>query len=373
MPEPFKLIFNPGLITCIADNFARVGPFDRATFLNAALNGLDELEMMQRSDQIAEALAIALPDDFLKALPSLHAVLHPDTEAGLSDMISDETGLMGWALNPVGTYVARHGLDHPEQSLTFLAEMTQRATLEFAVRPFFRDHPDITLKHATAWAQHPNHHVRRAASEGIRPRLPWGLRLARYVSDPAPILPILEKLKDDPSEYVRRSVANNLNDIAKDHPLLVTGIAADWMKDASTDRKRLVKHACRSLIKAGDPATLAVFGYGAPDGVAARLDISPRSITLGESLNLDLSLTAPHDLAVLVDLVVRFRKADGRLAPKVFKWSEQKLLARKPMTLKKSLPLKPVTTRVHYAGPQEVAVQVNGVELACQPFDLNLP
>ena len=373
MPEPFKLIFNPGLITCIADNFARVGPFDRATFLNAALNGLDELEMMQRSDQIAEALAIALPDDFLKALPSLHAVLHPDTEAELSDMISDETGLMGWALNPVGTYVARHGLDHPEQSLTFLAEMTQRATLDFAVRPFFRDHPDIALKHATQWARHPNHHVRRAASEGIRPRLPWGLRLARYVKDPTPILPILEQLKDDPSEYVRRSVANNLNDIAKDHPKLVSDIAANWMKNASTDRKRMVKHACRSLIKSGDPATLAVFGYGAPDGVAAQLSVSPDRITLGESLNIQLMLTAPSDLPVLIDVVMRFRKADGRLSPKVFKWSEQTLQANRPLILEKKFPLKPVTTRVHYAGEQQLAVQVNGVELAHQSFDLDLP
>ena len=197
--------------------------------------------------------------------------------------------------------------------------------------------------------------------------------MARYVDDPTPILPILERLKDDPSEYVRRSVANNLNDIAKDHPVLVAGIAGNWMKGASRDRQRLVKHACRSLIKAGDPATLTVFGYSPPAGVEAVLDVTPDRITLGDSLAIRLTLTAPEDLPILVDLVVRFRKADGRLGPKVFKWSEQSLSAGVPKMLEKNLPLKPVTTRVHYAGQQELAVQVNGVELASQAFHLDLP
>jgi len=374
MAEPLKNLFNVEVITRMADHLARIEDVDRARFLSLALDGLDGLEMMQRSAQIAGALAEVLPEDFLAALRGLTGLLHPETGADLDSLALDERGLRGWALVPVGTYVSAHGLGYPEPSLEFLREMTMRFSAEFAVRPFFRDHTELTLAHAERWARDANHHVRRLASEGSRPRLPWGLRLGVFVKDPAPLLPILEQLRNDPSEYVRRSVANNLNDIAKDHPDLVTGIARDWLRDAPAERVKLVKHACRTLIKGGDPKTLAVFGYGSPDGLRATLTCDAE-LTLGEALTVSVELknTQAGALPALIDLVLWFRKADGRLTPKVFKWTETVVPPGTPLNLSKSIPLRDVTTRRHYSGAQAVALQVNGVELARAGFDLKLP
>ncbi len=374
MAEPLKNLFSADVITRMADHLARIEGVDRARFLELALEDLDGLEMMQRSAQITAALGEVLPSDFLEALRELKALLHPETEAELDSLALDEGGLRGWALVPVGTYVAEHGLGQPKQSLAFLREMTMRFSAEFAVRPFFRDHTELTLAHAGRWADDANHHVRRLASEGSRPRLPWGLRLGVFVADPEPLLPILERLRDDPSEYVRRSVANNLNDIAKDHPGLVTGIARNWLRDAPPKRAKLVKHACRTLIKAGDPGALEVFGYGPPDSVRAELTCDAEVVLGGAlSVSAELSNDNADSLPLLIDLVLWFRKTDGRLAPKVFKWTETTVAAGASLNLKKSVPLRDVTTRRHYPGAQAVALQVNGVELARAGFDLHLP
>jgi 3-methyladenine DNA glycosylase AlkC len=301
-------------------------------------------------------------------------VLHPDTESPLGASQLDE-GLRGWALVPVGSYVARHGMDCPDASLDFLRQMTMRFTAEFAVRPFFRDHTGLTLDHAARWARDGNAHVRRLASEGSRPRLPWGLRLACFVDDPAPLLPILQTLRDDPSEDVRRSVANNLNDIAKDHANLVAKLAADWMRGAPASRKKLLKHACRSLIKAGHPGALRVFGFAPPAGVSASLSVAPDRVELGQpiALRLVLTLIGSAALPVLIDFALHFRKADGRLSPKVFKWTETVLRPGAPLVLEKRVPLRDVTTRRHYSGEQAVSVQVNGRELCDCRFELTLP
>ncbi|MDJ0626837.1 MAG: DNA alkylation repair protein [Rhodobacter sp.] len=373
MAEPLKNLFNPGVILEMSAQLARIPGFDTAGFETAALNGLESLEMMQRSAQIAAALRTSLPQaPFSQTLAALSGILHPETEAELDSLPLDGRGLRGWALVPVGTLVAEDGLGHPQESLRFLREMTMRFSAEFAVRPFFRDHTALTLAHAQAWARDANFHVRRLASEGSRPRLPWGLRLAAFVETPAPLIPILTALRDDPAEYVRRSVANSLNDIAKDHPDLVARLAADWLQGAPPPRRKLVKHALRSLIKAGHPGALAALGYRPPDGVTAALGVAPDTIRLGDSVTLSLSLQSPSSLPVLIDYAVFFRKADGRLSPKVFKWTETRLDPNVPLTLSKRVPLRDVTTRRHYPGEQAVAVQVNGVTLAKAGFNLEL-
>ena len=373
MAEPLKNLFSAEVIRAMAHVLERIDRFDRGIFEQVALAGLDDLEMMARAAQITQAMKASIPGDFEETLPALFDVLHPDYSNELDGSPPDARGLRGWSLVPVGSFVAENGLDRPQESLRFLAEMTKRFSAEFAVRPFFRDHPDKTLNAAMTWASDADHHVRRLASEGSRPRLPWGIRLQDFVRDPAPVLPILQALRDDPSEYVRRSVANNLNDIAKDHPKLVNQIAAGWMDGADRNRQRLVKHACRSLIKSGDPDTLAIFGFGKPEQVEVTLDAT-KSVVLGDCLNVSVTLhnTAPQPLAALIDLAVGFRKADGRLSPKVFKWTETELAARAVTELTKSLPLRPVTTRVHYPGEHSIAVQVNGAVLARDTFELLL-
>lgn len=375
MPEPFKNWFNADLIRAMAVLFDRVDGFDRDEFERIALTGLDDLELMQRSDRISDAMTASLPLHFPAILSPLTDILHPDTESGFNTGPLGPEGLHGWALMPVGKFVATHGMGCPGESLTFLREMTMRSSAEFAVRPFYKEHPDLTLAHTAEWVRDENQHVRRLASEGSRPRLPWGMRLHGFVDDPAPLLPLLTALRDDPSDYVRRSVANNLNDIAKDHPDLVADVAAHWMIDAPEPRQKLVKHACRSLIKSGHVATLKVFGYGGADTVSARLTAAPQVVQLGQSLTLTATLNHTADAAqrVLIDIILRFLRADGTHGAKVFKWTETTLPPGQPLVLQKRLPLRDVTTRRHYPGRQFAALQVNGQVLAEAQFNLTLP
>jgi 3-methyladenine DNA glycosylase AlkC len=164
-----------------------------------------------------------------------------------------------------------------------LGEMTKRFSAEFAVRPLIAADPARALPWLVTWAGDENPHVRRLASEGSRPRLPWGLRLKAFVADPGPLLPILSRLRDDLSEMVRRSVANSLNDIAKDHPDLVADVARDWLEDAPRERARLVRHAVRTLVKQGHPATLAALGYGAAS-VDGTLTMATPTVAFGGAL-----------------------------------------------------------------------------------------
>ncbi|MBV1869178.1 MAG: DNA alkylation repair protein [Marinosulfonomonas sp.] len=374
MAEPFKNLFNAELIHAMAGNLARTSDqFDGDQFLGRALGGLDDLELMERSEQILRALTAAYAIPFSDAVDAMLAALHPQTDAELSDMRSDESGIAGWAVMPMAGFVARHGLDTPEFSLAALREMTMRSSSEFAVRPFFRDHPDRTLKVAADWAADPNLHVRRLASEGSRPRLPWGIKLHGFVKQPSLILPLLTTLRDDPSEYVRRSVANNLNDIAKDHPDLVADLAAKWLKSADENRVRLVKHACRTLLKNGHPDALNAFGFSPPNLKQCKVTLSSDTVIVGDKLGISLTLLGgdkPQDL--LIDYVIHFMRANGKLSPKVFKWTKITLQPGEARTLVKSHAYRKVTTRKDYPGRQHVSVRINGQDFDGPAFELSL-
>lgn len=373
MPEPFKTLFNAGLIQQMAPHLARTGPFDTTAFLDTALTGLEDLEMMARSDQITRALQAALPQPFESAVEQVVAALHPRTEWPLADMRTDDTGIAGWAVAPMAEWVARAGLHSPARALAALRQMTMRFSAEFAIRPFFRDHPEGTLRTVTGWLADPNPHVRRLISEGSRPRLPWGIRLNGFAQDPAPLLPLLTALRDDPSDYVRTSVANNLNDIAKDHPDLVASVARDWLQDAPQARARLVKKACRTLIKQGHPATLAVFGLRPPQLGGVRFTATPETIHQGQTLTLSLDLVGGQAAQRLViDYVMHFRRANGLLSPKVFKWCETTVAPGETVTLTKAHAWRAVTTRRDYPGAQAVEVQINGAALGRVPINLVL-
>jgi 3-methyladenine DNA glycosylase AlkC len=270
--------------------------------------------------------------------------------------------------------VAAHGLDHPRESLGALRQLTIRSTSEFAIRPFVVRHAEETLRTLKAWAKDKNEHVRRLVSEGTRPRLPWGMQLKAFVKDPAPILPLLEALRDDPSEYVRRSVANSLNDIAKDHPDLVAAIAGRWLEDASPDRARLVRHACRTLIKAGHRATLRALGY-APSAKLEleKFSLSPTRLTFGNALSLKVVLvsTARTPQKIVLDYVVHHRKKSGSSA-KVFKWKAFTIGAGETIKLEKKHAIRRITTRVYYPGAHKVEVMANGKVLGEKRFTLEM-
>jgi 3-methyladenine DNA glycosylase AlkC len=290
----------------------------------------------------------------------------------LSQLRTSDAGLAGWAVWPLTEAVVLVARAAPERGLAALHAMTQRLTAEFAIRPFLIEHPEIGFRTLESWVSDPSAHVRRLVSEGSRPRLPWGLRLQRLVDDPRPTLPLLAALQDDPSDYVRRSVANHLNDIAKDHPAVV----ADWLDThlpgATEARRALLRHASRGLVKQGDARTLAAWGLGQRLKGSAALTLSAAQVRMGGELGLRLVLrsTAARPQRVAIDYAVHHVKANGTLSPKVFKGWVIELAPREERLLEKRHSLKPVTTRRYHAGEHRVDVRINGQVVAEAVFDL---
>jgi 3-methyladenine DNA glycosylase AlkC len=373
--EPFKNLLNAALIDTAAGHFARhQRRFDRQRFVHLASDGLAALEMKARAMQICAALEATLPARFADAAGVIEASLAPPRD-GLWGQHSADDGLAGWILWPVGEFVARRGLDEPERALQVLHGLTQRFTAEFAIRPFIVRHPDLVFATLRRWCSDDSAHVRRLVSEGSRPRLPWGLQLRQLIADPSPTLPLLEALQDDPSEYVRRSVANHLNDIAKDHPALVV----DWLRrhlpDAGTERRALLRRASRTLVKQGHAPALQAWGVGGAFKGEATLLVRPKRVKLGESVTITLRLvsTAARAQTLAIDYAVHHVKANGSSSPKVFKGWQLILAPRTGITLARSHSMRLVTTRRYHAGHHVVHVQVNGRVVAEAGFDLQMP
>lgn len=374
MAEPFKNLIHAAGIERAAGVLARhQRGFDRERFLALATRGLDALELKARAMQIADALQATLPADFEAAAAAIEAALAPpsDGPAGAAGPAVGD-GLSGWVLWPVGEFVARRGIDHPGRALQVLHALTQRFTAEWAIRPFIVRHPALVFATLLRWAQDPSAHVRRLVSEGSRPRLPWGLQLKGLIEDPAPTLPLLRALQDDPSEDVRRSVANHLNDIAKDHPGLVADWLAEYLPGASPERSALLRHASRTLIKSGDRRVLAAWGLDRPFQGRARLTLQPKRLHVGEvlTLTLELASTSRGAQKIVVDYAVHHVKADGRLSPKVFKGWTLELGAGESRTLLKRHSMREVTTRRYHPGRHALDVRINGRVVAHAGFTL---
>ncbi len=269
-------------------------------------------------------------------------------------------------------YVGLHGLEHFDLSMRLLKEMTKRSSSELGIRFFLLEKPERTLSVLKSWTNDSNYHVRRLVSEGTRPRLPWAMRLPAFIEDPAPILPLLEALKDDENEYVRHSVENNLNDIAQDHPDVVAQLAKRWLKKAGKNRERLVRHACRTLIKQGHQRTLQALGYGSPRVELKKLGILTPRVIFGEALMFELCLvsTSKQTQPLIIDYIIHHRKANGSMAPKVFKWKATTLASRETLRATKNHAIKKITTRVYYPGTHKLEVMVNGVSLGSKTFKL---
>jgi 3-methyladenine DNA glycosylase AlkC len=368
MPEPLKDLFNRDVIAAIGGHLAAHAPgFARAAFAAAAGDGLEALELKARAAQITRALEAHLPQDFAAACDAMLAVLHPET--GASMLPSDARGLRGWAVMPLADYVAARGQGDFDRSMRVLGEMTKRFSAEFAVRPFLRADPGRALGFLMPWAADPDPSLRRLASEGSRPRLPWGMRLEAFVADPAPLVPLLTRLRDDPSEIVRRSVANSMNDIAKDHPELVAALARDWLRDAPPERVRLVRHACRTLVKRGHAPTLAALGFGAAV-VEASLTVRTPVVRFGEALVFRLDLRGAATQRLVIDYAIHHRKANGGTTAKVFKWREVQLAEGAALRLERRHPMRAITTRRYYDGAHRVEALVNGRPVVAAGFEL---
>lgn len=382
MAEPLKNHFGPEMVHRAAASLVAAFPaFDAHGFARRALDGFEELELTPRARQIAAAMAEFLPADRARAVEILIASLGPELEnCDPADAVApdDDSGgeanpMAGFFYMPHGYFLADHaggeggavagGGELFELILRANYEITKRFTSEFSIRTPLRDHPEPTLAVLRTWATDPNVHVRRLVSEGTRTRLPWSFRLPEFQRDPAPVVELLELLKDDPVEYVRRSVANNLNDIAKDHPEVVVETARRWWADGDVNRRRLVRHALRTLIKAGDPDALDVLGYGANSPArVADVSIEPESVEIGGKVRVEVTVENPSDSAAgaLVDLRVHFVKANGSTGAKVFKGAELNVAAGESGTVRKTISVAQHTTRTHYPGQHVVEALVNG-------------
>ncbi len=375
MAEPFKNLIDAAAVQAIAHHLQRAWPaFDAPGFGALALQGLDALELKARVLQVARALVAHLPADADRACGMLEASLGPPGEGDdLQGLRTSAAGLAGWPVWPLTEAVALlAAASAPERGLLALQAMTQRLTAEFAIRPFFVHHPATTFRTVGTWLAHPSAHVRRLVSEGSRPRLPWGLRLQALVADPSPTLPWLQVLQDDPSAYVRRSVANHLNDIAKDHPALVADWLATHLPGAGAERTALLRHASRGLVKAGDAVVLAAWGLGAAFRGRVALAVAPAALAMGDvlAITLDLQSTASTPQRLAIDYAVHHVKAGGHTTPKVFKGWVIDLAPGAHRQLVKRHAIKVITTRRYHPGAHAVDVRINGQVLAEAGFML---
>jgi len=364
--KAFKDWFDRAAARTLAAQVHAVWPsFDVGTFEKRATKGLSKLELKGRVQQFSDALAAGLPDDIPKALGILTDSLPP----GRPDSEDITDGFVQW---PVGQFIADHGLPHFEASMHAMIELTQRLTSEFAVRPFVEHRPEETFARLLSLTSHENLHVRRWCSEGVRPRLPWGTVIKPLVEDPSPIWPILDALQNDPERYVQRSVANTLGDIAKDHPEDAVRWAKACVKQGGPDQMWMAKHGLRGPIKAGHVGALAVIGFHPPKGVTATLRAKPKTVHIGESVELLATLSSSHGRkqSLLVDYVVHYVGKSKARAGKTFKWTTLELPARGEAELAKRHSMKVTTIRALYPGKHRVELMVGGQVLAETAFTL---
>ncbi len=333
--------------------------FDRAGFLAYTLDGLEERSLLQRLRRTSEAFHASLPGDFLAQLRVLRKLAPRFQHNFVTLVLPDFVGL--------------YGHDHFDESMDALAFFTRFGSAEFAIREFLKRDLTRTLAVMERWSRDQNEHVRRLASEGCRPRLPWSFRLAPLIADPSPVAPILDNLKADPSLYVRKSVANHLNDITKDHPDWTLATLRRWTtRDPHT--AWIAKRALRTLIKAGHPEALSLFGV--KTGAAVRLEnlrLSAPAIVLGDRLTFtcDIVSTSRETQRIVADYAVHYVKKSRDYSRKVFKLTEFTLPARGRILLQKSQRFQNFTTRVHYSGRHKIEILINGQSLGSADFNLD--
>ncbi|MCD8062794.1 MAG: DNA alkylation repair protein [Akkermansiaceae bacterium] len=363
MPELLKNRYNDESLRALALSIGTVyPPFQVDDFVNGIMDETwDGLELKARMRQITINLGRYLPDDYEQALGVIDKVV-----AGYPEGFNDFT------LMCFPDFVEVYGQEerHWNLSMAALERYTPFSSSEFAVRPFIINHEESMMRQMAAWARHGNEHVRRLASEGCRPQLPWGRALPGFKKDPSPVLVILEQLKADPSPYVRKSVANNLNDISKTHPDLVTKIARDWYgKNSHTDW--IVRHGCRTLLKKGNRDVLDLFGFA--DAGCVKVDgfaLGAASVSIGEEMTFSFRIEAKKAARVRLEYGIDYVKANGRRNRKIFQISELSLKenGKKPYT--KTHSFADASTRKHYPGTHSLTLIVNGAERGTLDFEV---
>jgi len=366
--ELMKNGLNEAAINRIASAFSQLQPnFDVDNFTLQILNKLETLELKERVEHIIKVLHQHLPQCYFQTLAIFNQL------KTVWDHGNEDDPLRSFAAWPIIDYIAAYGMEHPKESLASFEYLTSLFSAEFAIRRFIQKYPDICHEQFQSWIKHDDDHVRRLVSEGTRPRLPWGVRLQEFVNDPLPNIPLLSHLKNDSSLYVRRSVANHLNDIAKDHPELVINTCKEWQKPNNKELDWLIKHATRTIVKQGHPAVFSLLGYtDNPKVTCSEIRLSSKKIKFGENIDFSCDLTAKtkSTQTMVIDYVIYFVKANKEQKAKVFKLKNIELGACKTVLLEKSFSFKAISTRKYYPGLHRIEILINGKSVQSVNFML---
>lgn len=370
MPEPLKNMFDEKFVSGLAEDIRKVyREFDSANFIRDVFDGKwQEKELKERMRHISDCMRKYLPESYEEAVSIL---MKTASEHRAERKLNDEISFCDMVFPD---FTEKYGIDHYDISVKSMEEFTKVSSSEFAVRIFIIKYPKKMMKQMMKWARHKDPSVRRLASEGSRPRLPWAAALPEFKKDPSPILPILEILKNDPELFVRRSAANSLNDISKDNPEITLRIAEKWIgKSENTDW--ILKHGLRGLLKKGNSRALKLFGFDSKKTDIQISDIQmKRELRIGEDLPFSFQLrTGKTDQKLRLEYEIEYVKAKKGPSRKVFQIVEKKFPAKAEIEIRRKQSFRNMTTRVHYPGRHILRILVNGHRFAEESFNLRTP
>lgn len=360
MAEQLKHIYSVEKVTAIADALKSSHKhFDKTLFLKTVFDEKwENRALKERMHHIAD---------------TLNTVLDGHYEQKLERLMSISSRFSGFEYMLFPDFVERYGLDYEEVSVNALKEFTKTSSSEFAIRPFIIRNPEKIMSVLNEWSKDEHFAIRRCASEGCRPRLPWAMALLEFQKNPEPILPILERLKNDETDYVRRSVANNLNDISKDHPDKVLEIIGRW-KGNSEHTDWICKHASRTLLKKSHPKALSLHGFSGKNEELYVTDFSLEKSNVhigGENrFSCIVTSTSTKKRKVRIEYAIDYVKKNGKTSRKVFVLTEREFEPKSEYRINRNIPLHDMTTRKHYAGLHTITLVLNGQETAQGEFEL---
>lgn len=374
MAELFKNIFNEDFFNGFTKALKYIiDDFDERLFLSQIMD--DEWEnrgIVQRGKHISTTMKNFLPTDYKSAIAKILELINHVKETQYWLSVQDTKFGLSLEYAFLGGYVEQYGLDDYITSIEVLEEITQFTSCEGPVRPFIMKYPDEMMEQMLIWSKHENWAVRRVSSEGCRPRLPWHMALPELKENPSQIIPILENLKNDPSESVRKSVANNLNDISKDNPTVVIDLVKKWQnKSKNTDW--IIKHGCRTLLKQGNSEVMEIFGFGSIENISIEdFHISTPKVKIGESLEFNFKLLNNNKKKskIRLEYGLYYQKANGTLSKKVYKISEKEYNENSVSQINRKQSFRIITTRKFHLGLHQVSIIINGNEFEKYDFEL---
>jgi len=362
MAEPLKDMFNKKFYERLALEFNKADKnFNPEKFVKDVTKGIDEMALNQRMRNTTINLKKHLPADYKKSVAILVQVAPQFKPHYTSFLFPD--------------FIGQYGHDDVKFSLDTLKFLTRFGTSEFAIREFLKRDISGTLKVMNKWAEDENYHVRRLASEGCRPRLPWSFNLIEIGKDPGLTLPILEKLKEDPELYIKKSVANHLNDFSRTHTDWMLDLVNSWSKNKNEHTAWIIKHASRTLIKKGHPGSLAVFDFEKNVKIKLEaLQVGKAKIKLGEEQTFSFDLLSEKNKTqkLVIDYAIYYVKKSGEQSRKIFKLKEIELKAGNKIDIIKKHSFKDFSTRKHYSGKHAVEILINGKVYGKKEFHLSV-